>query len=42
MSNQKIQTKRSQLNKYKWEARVNHAIRVLNKSKYYKFKSRGE
>ena len=38
----KIQTKRSSLNKYKWERRTQYALRAMNKAKYYKFKNRGE
>ena len=42
MSGQKVQTKRNERNKHKWEKQVGHALRLLNRAKFFKYKSRGE
>ena len=42
MSGQKVQTKRNERNKHKWEKQVGHALRLLNRAKFFKYKGRGE
>lgn len=32
-----VQTKRSPKNKHKWEKQVNHATRMLNRNKFFKY-----
>lgn len=40
MGKQKVQTRRNERNKHNWTKRVEHALRELNKTFYYKWRGR--